>query len=100
MIARVVSSSQHTYGDRRRGGIAYRLEVMVATENDQIMLTFFDKQKRVADWRASQVKHGRTGLFSGKVGMFRGKLQLTNPQTQMFGGEDDAGRPSGRRSPS
>ena len=72
VIARVVSSSQHTYGDRRRGGIAYRLEVMVATEDHQIMLTFFDKQKRVADWRASQVKHGRTGLFSGKVGMFRG----------------------------
>jgi len=90
VIARVVSATQHTYGDRRRGGVAYRLEVVVATEDNQITLTFFDKQKRVADWRQSQVARGRTGLFSGKVGTFRGRLQLTNPQTQMFGGEDDA----------
>ncbi len=90
VIARVVSSSQHTYGDRRRGGVAYRLEVVVATEDNRVTLTFFDKQRRVADWRASQVAPGRIGLFSGKVGTFRGQLQLTNPQTQMFGGEDDA----------
>src|SRR3954454_21294591 len=80
VIARVVSATQHTYGDRRRGGVAYRLEVVVATEDNQITLTFFDKQKRVADWRQSQVARGRTGLFSGKVGTFRGTLQLTNPQ--------------------
>jgi ATP-dependent DNA helicase RecG len=90
VIARVVTASQHTYGDKRRGGIAYRLEVVVATESDRIMLTFFDKQMRVANWRKSVLAPGRTGLFSGKVGTFRGKLQLINPQTQMFGGEDDA----------
>src|SRR5436190_2195477 len=33
VIARVVTASQHTYGDKRRGGIAYRLEVVVATES-------------------------------------------------------------------
>jgi ATP-dependent DNA helicase RecG len=90
VIARVTSASQHTYGDRRRGGVAYRLEVTVATEDSTIALTFFDKQKHIADWRHKQVARGRTGLFSGKVGTFRGQLQLTNPQTQMFGGEDDA----------
>jgi ATP-dependent DNA helicase RecG len=90
VIARVIGATQHTYGDRRRGGVAYRLEVVVATEDSQITLTFFDKQRHVADWRRRQVARGRTGLFSGKVGTFRGQLQLTNPQTQMFGGEDDA----------
>ena len=85
VIARVVHAKLHSYQDRRRGGSAYRLEVTVATENDQLSLTFFDKRKHIADWRARDVQPGRTGLFSGKVGRFRGQLQLTNPQTQMFG---------------
>ena len=32
VIARVVRAKQHPYRDRRRGGMAYRLEVVVATE--------------------------------------------------------------------
>ncbi len=89
VIARVVRASQHPYADRRRGGMAYRLEVVVATEDAQLMLTFFDKKQHLASWRESQLSPGRTGLFSGKVGTFRGKLQLINPQTQMFGGDGD-----------
>jgi ATP-dependent DNA helicase RecG len=89
VIARVVRSSQHPYSDRRRGGLAHRLEAVVATEDAQLLLTFFDKPKHTADWRLGQLGPGRTGLFSGKVGTFRGKLQLVNPQTQMFGGEGD-----------
>src|SRR6476620_991337 len=75
VIARVVRASQHPYADRRRGGMAYRLEVVVATEDAQLMLTFFDKKQHLAGWRESQLSPGRTGLFSGKVGTFRGKLQ-------------------------
>ena len=89
VIGRVVRSQQHPYADRRRGGMAYRLEAVVATEDAQLMLTFFDKQRHLADWRQKQLSPGRTGLFSGKVGTFRGKLQLVNPQTQVFGGEGD-----------
>ena len=85
VIARVVHAKMHTYQDRRRGGFAYRLEVVVATEKDELSLTFFDKKKHIAEWRENQVEPGRTGLFSGKVGRFRGSLQLTNPQTKMFG---------------
>jgi len=85
VIARVVRARRHEYHDRRRGGVAYRLEVTVATEKDELALTFFDKKRHVADWREKDVRAGRTGLFSGKVGTFRGQLQLTNPQTQMFG---------------
>src|SRR6188472_894330 len=41
VIGRVVRSRQHPYPDRRRGGLAYRLEAVVATEDAQLMLTFF-----------------------------------------------------------
>jgi ATP-dependent DNA helicase RecG len=89
-VARVLKSTQRSYPDRRRGGMAYRLEVVVATEHDQLMLTFFDKKKHLADWRARTMAEGSTGLFSGKVGRFRNDWQLTNPQTKIFGaGEED-----------
>jgi len=91
VIARVVHAEPRTYPDRRRGGIAYRLEAVVATENDELSLTFFDKKQSLAQWRAREIAPGRTGLFSGKVGTFRGRLQLTNPQTKIYGGSDGSG---------
>src|SRR5690349_5880741 len=84
-VARVAKSTLHSYPDRRRGGLAYRLEVVVATEHDRLMLTFFDKKKHLAEWRAGTLVEGSTGLFSGKVGRFRNDWQLTNPQTKVFG---------------
>jgi ATP-dependent DNA helicase RecG len=85
-VGRVVHSQQKRYPDRRRGGMAYRLEVVVATERDRIDITFFDKKKNLADWRARTVAEGSIGMFSGKVGRFRDKWQLANPQTRIFGG--------------
>jgi ATP-dependent DNA helicase RecG len=90
VVATVASVQQHTYTDRRRGGTAYRTEVRVATEDARLLLTFFDKQTHLARWRRDQLAVGRTGLFSGKVGTFRGQLQLTNPQSQVFGGAEEA----------
>src|SRR4051812_39370897 len=89
VIAQVVSASQHPYADRRRGGQAYRLEARVATRDAELLLTFFDKKKHVADWRLGRLRPGTTGLFSGKVGTFRRQLQLVNPQTEVFGDEGD-----------
>ena len=89
VIGRVVRSDLHTYADRRRGGLAYRLEAVVATESHELFLTFFDKKEYLAQWRAREVSPGRTGLFSGKVGSFRGRLQLTNPQTQLYGSDGE-----------
>jgi ATP-dependent DNA helicase RecG len=90
VIGEVVRAKLHSYPDRRRGGMAFRLEVVVATEHHQLSVTYFDKKRHVAEWRESSMRPGRIGLFSGKVGTFRGQLQLTNPQNQMFGapGED------------
>ncbi|MGZ5416581.1 MAG: ATP-dependent DNA helicase RecG [Nocardioides sp.] len=89
-VARVAKSQQKSYPDRRRGGMAYRLEVTVATERDRLMLTFFDKKKHLADWRARTLVEGSTALFSGKVGRFRDQWQLTNPQTKVFGVGDES----------
>jgi ATP-dependent DNA helicase RecG len=90
-IARVVDAHLHTYLDRRRGGWAYRLEAVVATEDHELVLTFFDKKKHLAEWRERVLAPGRTGLFSGKVGSFRGRLQLTNPQTSTFATPEEGG---------
>ncbi|MGH3372964.1 MAG: ATP-dependent DNA helicase RecG, partial [Nocardioidaceae bacterium] len=45
VVARVLSCDLHSYPDRRRGGVAYRLEVVVTTGDHELMLTFFDKKK-------------------------------------------------------
>jgi ATP-dependent DNA helicase RecG len=87
LIARVLSSKQIPYQDRRRGGMAYRLEVILETTADELTLTFFDKKKHLADWRAKTITAGTTGLFSGKLGRFRNRWQLTNPQTKIFSNE-------------
>ena len=86
-IARVISSRQIPYQDRRRGGMAYRLEVVLETTGDELTLTFFDKKKHIADWREGYIAAGTTGLFSGKLGRFRHRWQLTNPQTKIFSNE-------------
>jgi ATP-dependent DNA helicase RecG len=92
VIARVVSASAHTYRDRRTGRTAYRLEVVVATEDNRLKLAFFDRSRGTADWRRKHVAPGRVGLFSGKVSRFRGQLQLAHPQTDMIDdGEGDDG---------
>ncbi len=84
IIAQVLSVEQKSYHDRRSGRTAYRLEVVVATGDHELVLTFFDKKKHTADWRKSNIAPGMHGVFSGKVGRFRNQWQLTNPQTQLF----------------
>ncbi|HEX6246582.1 MAG TPA: ATP-dependent DNA helicase RecG [Nocardioidaceae bacterium] len=89
VIAEVVSVRKHTYRDRRTGRDAYRLEVEVSTGDRVLMLTFFDKRKHLADWRAQKITPGMHGVFAGKVGRFRNNWQLTNPETQLFSGDDE-----------
>ncbi len=91
VIAQVLSVDQRPYQERRTGRTAYRLEVAVATGDHELMLTFFDKKKHIADWRRRNIEPGMHGVFSGKVGRFRNKWQLTNPQTQLFAEEQEDG---------
>ena len=90
VIAQVLRVDQRTYNDRRTGRPAFRLEVAVATGDHELRLTFFDKKKHLADWRARTIREGSSALFSGKVGRFRDEWQLTNPQTTLLGSEDEA----------
>ena len=89
VLARVAGAQQHTYQDRRTHRTASRLEVRLETDGTDLVLTFFDKTPNAATWRLKRLREGRIGLFSGKVGRFRNQWQLTNPQVDMFGEEDD-----------
>ena len=44
-VGRVVRSQQKSYPDRRRGGLAYRLEVVVATEHDRLALDLLRQEE-------------------------------------------------------
>ncbi|MDQ6686643.1 MAG: ATP-dependent DNA helicase RecG [Actinomycetota bacterium] len=89
-FGRVVSAKSKNYQDRRTRRTAYRLEAVVDTGETRLSMTFFDRQNHTAQWRERTVAVGRYGLFSGKLGTFRDDWQLTNPQTKMFGDQDDA----------
>ncbi len=89
VIAEVRSVQRKEYVDRRTRRLAYRLEVVVATGDHELMLTFFDKTLHVAEWRSRQISVGMHGVFSGKAGRFRNRWQLTNPQTQLFAGGEE-----------
>jgi len=91
VIAQVLAVNQRSYPDRRTRQPAYRLEVVVATGDHELMLTFFDKKKHIADWRQKSIAPGMHGVFSGKVGRFRNRWQLTNPQTQLFAEDQEEG---------
>ena len=92
MFGRIVSSNPKTYQDRRTHRTAYRLEVRVEdVDRRRLSLTFFDRQKHTAEWRAAAMRVGVYGMFSGKLGRFQDNWQLTNPQHRLFG-EEDAGR--------
>ena len=85
LVGEVVSSQQKTYQDRRTRRTAYRLEVRVRAEDGTLLLTFFDRQKHTADWRAREVSVGTVGMFSGRLKWFNNNWQLTNPDSRMYG---------------
>jgi len=87
MVGEVVSSVQKPYQDRRTHRTAYRLEVRVRAEDGSLTMTYFDRQKGTADWRARQMQPGGVGLFVGKLKWFNNAWQLTNPESRMWGAE-------------
>ncbi|MEO7446970.1 MAG: ATP-dependent DNA helicase RecG [Humibacillus sp.] len=90
LVGEVVSSVQKTYEDKRTRRPAYRLEVRVRAEDGTLLLTYFDKHKGTADWRAStELPKGSVGVFSGRLKWFNHQWQLTNPASRMYGGPGD-----------
>jgi ATP-dependent DNA helicase RecG len=85
LVGEIVSSVQKSYQDKRTHRTAYRLEVRVRAEDGSLSLTYFDRQKHTADWRAAELATGRVGLFSGRLKWFNNNWQLTNPDSRMYG---------------
>ena len=84
VVGRIASSQTHEYADRRRGGVAYRVEVRLATDGPSLQMVFFAKQRRMAQWHADRLPVGAEGVFTGKVRLFKGDWQLTNPEMVIF----------------
>ena len=75
--------------DRRTGRMAYRVEAVLSTDGPRLKMTFFAKNKHMADWHQSRVAVGRRGVFLGRADRFRDAWQLVNPDLTIFGLADD-----------
>ncbi len=90
-VGEVATSRQFTYQDKRTHRTAYRLEVRVKAEDGALLLTYFDKVQKIAEWRATtELPVGRVGVFSGRLKWFRDEWQLTNPASRLYAEGDDA----------
>ncbi|RHW27888.1 ATP-dependent DNA helicase RecG [Nocardioides immobilis] len=90
VVGEIVECRQLTYKDRRTGRPAYRVEAVLSTDGPRLKMTFFAKNKHMADWHQSRVAEGRRGVFLGKADRFRNEWQLVNPAMTIFGLADDA----------
>ncbi|MDR0945237.1 MAG: DEAD/DEAH box helicase, partial [Bifidobacteriaceae bacterium] len=69
----------------------FRLTAIVTDATGRPLdLTFFFRQRHIADYTLRQLEPGRQGLFTGTVGVYGGRLQLTHPDKLMFGEKTDA----------
>lgn len=66
------------------------LQSTITDGTSRLELTFFATHRRKLEWRESQLRTGRRGLFTGVVSLYRGTLQLMHPECRLFGAEDDA----------
>ncbi len=94
VVGEIAESDVRTYNDRRTGRTAYRTETLLRTDGPPLRMTFFAKQKRIAEWHHNRLAVGKRGVFTGQVSRFRTDWQLTNPKLVIFGekGDDEATR--------
>jgi ATP-dependent DNA helicase RecG len=89
LVGEIASSRVNTYTDRRTRRTAYRLDATLRTDGPSLRMSFFAKNKGVADWQAGRLRGGRRGIFLGQADTFRGEWQLTNPQMVLFGSPEE-----------
>jgi len=68
-----------------RGRKGNLLEVVISDGAGTVNLTFFNQQ-----WRQSELRVGRQGIFSGKVGEFKQQKQFAHPDYELFDDEGEA----------
>ncbi len=92
VVARVVTARQHFYKDRRTQRTAFRLEVEVELSDGRLTLTFFDRKRSAADWRAGLLRPGLVATFEGKAewDRFHHRWQLIHPELEQLEGGDSA----------
>ena len=81
ILAEVVRVSERPM----RGKPGGMLEVIITDGTGKLALTFFNQS-----WRARTLRPGVQGMFAGKVGEYRGVRQLTHPDYELFGDDDEA----------
>ncbi|HSV41217.1 MAG TPA: ATP-dependent DNA helicase RecG [Nocardioidaceae bacterium] len=81
LVASVIESTPHTYKDRRTGHLAFRLEIVARVGQSRVVMTFFDRKKHIADWRAKKMAPGLTMMVAGKAqwSTFKRSWELVNP---------------------
>ncbi|QCB93190.1 ATP-dependent DNA helicase RecG [Cellulomonas shaoxiangyii] len=84
VVAEVVRTSLRTTAQGK--GL---LQSTITDGTSRLELTFFATHRRKLEWRESQLRTGRRGLFTGVVSLYRGTLQLMHPECRLFGAEDD-----------
>ena len=100
VVARVASSSLHTYTDRRTHQQAYRVECVVELDDGRVHMTFFDRRRSTAEWRTGHLRAGTVATFEGKAtrDRFKNAWQLVHPHCDVLdraesaGGEDVIGK--------
>ncbi len=91
VVGEIVECKLHTYNDRRTRRPAYRVEAVLSTDGPRLKMTFFAKNKHMAEWHQSRVAVGRRGVFLGRADRFRDQWQLVNPAMTIFGLADEEG---------
>ena len=66
------------------------LQSTITDGHHRVELTFFASHVKKLEWRQSQLRPGRRGLFTGEVSAYRDSLQLMHPDLRLFGSDDDA----------
>ncbi|HEX5087074.1 MAG TPA: ATP-dependent DNA helicase RecG [Nocardioides sp.] len=89
LVGEISHSKVNTYQDRRTHRTAYRLDVTLRTDGPSLRMSFFAKNKGLAEWQARRLHVGRRGIFLGQADTFRGEWQLTHPQMVLIGSDGE-----------
>lgn len=90
VVGEIRSSVVKPFVNRRTGRRSNRLEVLVATQGPEFLMTYFLPYEGMA--HAEQRRHapGQRGMFTGKVQVFNGRWQLAQPHSVVFGAPEAA----------
>src|SRR3712207_4021636 len=78
VVGEIQSSRVNEYKDRRTGRLAYRVDAVVRTDGPSLRLSFFAKNRGMAQWHLKRVPEGRRGIFLGQADVDRKSTRLNS----------------------